>query len=60
MIKNGVVFNIASWDGKTEWNPDCELVDITEQANVDIEWTFDGKEFSPPIINEGDVSDEDA
>lgn len=31
MIKNGIVENIAIWDGVAEWHPEgYDLVDVTE------------------------------
>lgn len=31
MIQNGIVQNIADWDGVTEWHPEgYQLIDVTE------------------------------
>lgn len=51
MLQNGVVENIAEWDGVAVWHPGLQytLVDITSQPQVDIGWTYDGHQFSAPI-----------
>lgn len=47
MIENGVVVNIAEWDGVSTWQPGSQftLVDITGTL-VDIGWTYDGSTFT--------------
>jgi len=47
MIENGVVFNVAVWDGETAWEPGCEVVDITD-TYVGPGWLWDGKKFTAP------------
>lgn len=50
MIRAGVVVNTAVWDGESEWEPlGFVLVDITDDPEVSIGWTYDGADFSPPI-----------
>lgn len=48
MILDGVVDNIALWDGITEWNPGDQyiLVDITNNPSADIGNTYDGINFN--------------
>ena len=52
MIKNGIVENIAIWDGITVWNPTgYTLIDITTtNMNVNIGWLYnsDTQVFSAP------------
>lgn len=48
MIKDGVVFNVAEWDGKTDWNPDCQIVECPDEY-TGIGWGWNGKKFIPPV-----------
>jgi len=55
MIQNGIVQNIAVWDGISIWNPGPQftLVDVTNKLDINgnavsIEWSYDGNNFSPP------------
>lgn len=50
VIENGIVDNIATWDGVTTWNPGSPytLVDITNIPNVVVGSTYDGTNFTPP------------
>lgn len=51
MIQNGIVQNIAVWDGISNWKPEgYDLVDVTDLSQVDIGWAYDGKSFSQPIL----------
>ena len=53
MIKDGIVLNIAIWDGVSNWDPGGYLlVDITDQNEVDIGWNYDGTNFINPNIQE--------
>ena len=46
LITNGVVVNIAIWDGISLWTPSCDsIVDITNNPDVQIGWTYDGTNF---------------
>lgn len=51
LIQNGVVENLASWDGFSEWNPGDQftLVDVTDKA-VDLGWRYVGRVFTNPEI----------
>ena len=56
MIKDGVVLNIADWDGVSPWSPSgFTLVDITHKtdttgAPVNVGCTTDGVTFvAPPM-----------
>lgn len=52
MIINGIVVNLAVWDGITPWNPGDEytLVDIMDNSNgVGIGWSYGGDGFMDPI-----------
>lgn len=49
MIKDGIIQNIALWDGIAEWKPaGYELIDISNRLEVDIGWAYDGQSFQPP------------
>ena len=52
MIKDGIVFNIAEWDGETEWTPDCELVLCKDDYSGSIGSTWDGKKFTNPVVTD--------
>lgn len=48
MIRNGIVENIADWDGVAEWHPEgFELIDVT-QVLCHIGDTYTDGVFSPP------------
>lgn len=56
LIQNGMVINIACWDGISPWNPGDQYtqVDITNLGCIDgsgIEsgCLYDGTNFSPPL-----------
>jgi hypothetical protein len=54
LIKNNEVINTALWDGKTEWNPECdEIIEITESNNIGIGWIRRNNEWINPNLNEG-------
>lgn len=52
LILSGVVINIVSWDGVSPWTPDPSytVVDITSQPQVAIGWSYDGTNFTAPIL----------
>lgn len=48
LIKNGVVENVALWDGEADWSVPDEY-QIAECVNgAAIGWTYVDGEFSPP------------
>lgn len=47
VIENGVVTNIAVWDGDSAWQPTNALV-IPVSDNVRIGWYYEKGKFSPP------------
>lgn len=50
MVKDGVVDNIAAWDGISDWNPEgYQLIDISDKPSVDIGDLYDGSNFSKQI-----------
>jgi len=51
MIQDGIVQNIALWDGISSWNPPgYTLVDITNSNQfIDLYYLYDGTNFSAPI-----------
>jgi len=50
MVQNGVVVNIAVWDGVSFWEPPStfDLIDVTSET-CDIGWTWDGSKLSPGV-----------
>jgi hypothetical protein len=49
MIRNGIVENVAIWDGISPWNPtDFELVEVTDQPQVGCGWSYSEGVFSAP------------
>lgn len=47
VIENGIVSNIAVWDGKTEWAPvGVEIAPVVD--GVQIGWLYKGGAFTPP------------
>ena len=46
IIENGVVVNVALWDGVTTWNQ--QGTDVTDQPQVGPGWTYDGADFTAP------------
>lgn len=48
MIKDGIVFNVAEWDGKTEWSPNCEIIECPDEFTGSPGDTWDGKKFITP------------
>lgn len=47
VIENGVVTNIAVWDGESEWQQTNALV-LPVSDNVRIGWYYEKGKFSPP------------
>jgi hypothetical protein len=41
MIQDGVVCNVAVWDGVSPWHPDFDVVQIPEDVPVSIGWGYD-------------------
>lgn len=48
-IENGIVTNVALWDGETSWNPQGSTVDVTDQPQVGSGYTYDGEDFTAPL-----------
>lgn len=50
IIKNGVVENVAVWDGKSPWTPQAfdKLVDVTSLSHIGVGWSHDGNQFTTP------------
>lgn len=52
MIVDGVVRNIARWDGVTPWQPGCDVVHILDDEACDLGWTFNATSkprFTEPV-----------
>jgi hypothetical protein len=49
IVQDNEVVNVALWDGKTEYNPDGELVALADDEVVGPGWTRSkGKWVAPP------------
>lgn len=49
VILDGIVINIADWDGEQEWSPN-EGVAVPAPDNVEIGWAYvDGEFIAPPV-----------
>lgn len=47
--QDGIVVNIALWDGQSEWRPGPGLTAVlAEGAEVQIGWIHDNGSFYPP------------
>lgn len=58
MIQEGVVVNLALWDGVSNWNPPgYTLVDVTGQF-VDLGYLYDGQNFSAPPTTPPSLADQ--
>lgn len=46
--ENNIVFNIAVWDGETQWNPGCVLLKVEDEMECHIGWVvqYDDEEYS--------------
>ncbi|MEH0703175.1 hypothetical protein GVI60_13270 [Citrobacter freundii] len=47
VVNNGVVVNIAVWDGESEWKPTDGIAVLAEDG-VGIGWLYDGEKFIKP------------
>ncbi|EPF2242196.1 hypothetical protein ACSP9K_000536 [Citrobacter werkmanii] len=47
VVNNGVVVNIAVWDGESEWKP-TDGIAVLAEGGVGISWLYDGKSFTNP------------
>jgi len=48
LVINGVVSNLISWDGVSEFNAEGELVEVTNDLWVEIGYLYTGGLFSKP------------
>ena len=49
IIRDGIVENVAEWDGESTWMPpDGTTLQSLEGSTAGPGWTFDGSAFSPP------------
>jgi hypothetical protein len=48
LVANGIVVNIAEWDGVTQWNPSYVDNKVPFTGYVSSGWTFDGNSFIAP------------
>lgn len=47
IVRDGVVVNRVQWDGKTKYEPDGQLVEIPQGADVQIGDICSGMQFTP-------------
>lgn len=51
LVKNGVVDNIAEWDGQAAWNPGDEYTKVNvDEITCEIGYTYDGETFTKPVV----------
>ena len=56
MVKNGVVENVSLWDGDTnKWQPPEGITCIPAPDEIGIGWTWDGSNWTAPVIPEPPV-----
>ena len=48
IIENGVVGNVALWDGATEWADAAGAIPLPEDSPVGPGYTYDGTAFTAP------------
>jgi len=52
IIANNIIVNTAVWDGSTNWNPDGEVIDISELPNgVGVGWIRVKNEWFAPQVD---------
>ena len=51
VVNNGVVVNIAVWDGESEWEPTDGIAVLAEEG-VGIGWLYDGEKIIKPADTE--------
>lgn len=44
-----LVTNVSLWDGETEWEPGCEIVELPDGSGVGPGWTRSGGEWIGPL-----------
>ena len=47
VVNNGIVVNIAVWDGESEWEP-TDGVAVLAEDGVGVGWSYDGEKFIKP------------
>ncbi|HAW3248011.1 TPA: hypothetical protein JLS05_000261 [Escherichia coli] len=47
VVNNGIVVNIAVWDGESEWEP-TDGVAVLAEDGVGVDWSYDGEKFIKP------------
>ncbi len=51
VVNNGVVVNIAVWDGESEWKP-TDGIAVPAEEGVGIGWLYDGEKIIKPADTE--------
>jgi hypothetical protein len=47
-LEDDLVTNVSLWDGVSDWNPGCEIVELADDSPVGPGWTRDGKDWVAP------------
>jgi len=55
-IEDNIVTNVSLWDGETPWNPECEIIELTDDSPIGPGWTRNGEEFLPPPPTEEELA----
>ncbi|MDK4549763.1 tail fiber assembly protein [Enterobacter roggenkampii] len=48
LIKDGVVENLVSWDGRGDLFSEFLTVELNDDSVASVGWSYDGKKFMPP------------
>jgi hypothetical protein len=52
-LEDDLVTNVSLWDGVSDWNPGCEIVELADDSPVGPGWTRNkGKWIEPPLTEE--------
>jgi hypothetical protein len=49
VVVNGVVTNVALWDGQTDWAPDGEVILLADGISAGPKWTYSNGIFTEPV-----------
>jgi hypothetical protein len=55
-IENNIVTNVSLWDGISDWNPNCELVELEDNSPIGPGWTRKGKKWVEPLPSEEELA----
>jgi hypothetical protein len=47
-LEGDLVINVSLWDGVSDWNPGCEIVELADDSPVGPGWTREGNDWVAP------------